>query len=87
MNTPDDQEPIPAPLIDTAGDGPEPLHNGEQPASPADLTNYWTGLTKRELFAAMAMQGMVQLPVESDKLASWSVECADALLAELERKQ
>ena len=50
------------------------------------------GLTKRELIAAMAMQGFVSRPPamtdESDqeydaKIARWSIDTADALLAEL----
>jgi len=43
------------------------------------------GLTKRELFAAMAMQGML-VGVKDPTLqfiAIWSVASADALLAEL----
>ena len=41
------------------------------------------GLTKREYFAAMAMQGYTgQLDIEST--AKWSVEMADALLKALE---
>ena len=45
------------------------------------------GLTKRELFAAMAMLG--QIPVEKDtdlgKVAAWSVQYADELIAALDR--
>lgn len=47
-----------------------------------------TGLTKREYFAAMAMQGMCAdsniTDIDSNSIAAWSVECADALLAALE---
>ncbi len=45
-------------------------------------------LTKRELFAAMAMQGLLNI-VRNDEdrepaaLAKWSTRYADALLAEL----
>ena len=58
-------------------------------AYPSGTTH---GLTKRELFAAMAMQGYLSRPrdnehiedAEFDALVSrWSVESADALLAEL----
>ena len=45
------------------------------------------GLTKRELFAAMAMQGIVvseDIPIPKN-VAKWSVQCAVALLAELEK--
>jgi hypothetical protein len=54
------------------------------------------GLTKRELFAAMAMQGMtgtMQLTTnpyrggEQVYLASAAVACADALIAELAKAQ
>ena len=55
------------------------------------------GLTKRELFAAMAMQGMLaQVAAEStptawdaapEVAAAGAVRCADALLAELAKPQ
>lgn len=43
------------------------------------------GLTKRELFAAMAMQGMAAQPnpLNDDEAAELSVLWADALIAEL----
>jgi hypothetical protein len=46
------------------------------------------GLTKRELFAALAMQGLMGLPVEMSHVvvARSAVEQADALLAELAKK-
>ena len=51
----------------------------------------WTGLTKRELFAAMAMQGIITRPehvgMDLPTKASLSVEFADALLAELEKSK
>ena len=48
----------------------------------------FNGLTKREYFAAMAMQGQVANSKYPDSCtakayATWSVELADALLAEL----
>lgn len=45
-------------------------------------------LSKREIIAALAMQGHCANPHEeirtasSDQLARWAVECADALIAE-----
>lgn len=47
------------------------------------------GLTKREYFAAMALQGYVSagstgMP-EPDQLAAYAVAAADALLAELDK--
>lgn len=50
------------------------------------------GLTKREYFAAMAMQGMIASETETlrfamrEKLASESVAMADALIAELSKE-
>lgn len=43
----------------------------------------WTGMSKRELFAAMAMQGMMGLGWSPSLVASESVKHADALIAEL----
>ena len=57
-----------------------------------DVIPNWTapGLTKRELFAAMAMQGMLAaengedgLWTNSKALATWCVAHTDALLAAL----
>ena len=42
-----------------------------------------TGLTKRELFAAMAMQAANATIVEPERLAEIAVVVADALIAEL----
>lgn len=61
------------------------MENGKQPAfaSTDGKTFANDGLTKREYFAAMAMQGYTgQLDIESR--AKWSVEMADALLKALE---
>jgi hypothetical protein len=49
------------------------------------------GLTKREYFAALAMQAMIGYGSESssyrpEKIPSNAVEFADALIAELEKK-
>ena len=74
--------------------------NANQPAFP--IKGYCCevriseGLTKREYFAAMAMQGLLaadgQLSSHEDtelwtaaEIADYAVEQADALLAELER--
>lgn len=50
------------------------------------------GITKRELFAAMALQGLIStLTINRDDhaelLSQTSVKYADALIAELERKE
>ena len=73
--------------------------NGDMPAMPVDRCDadaieagiqVFSGLTKREMMAMMAMQGILSsLTVEDDMspkdLARCSVADADALLAELER--
>lgn len=67
---------------------------GNEPASPLELLGYEVagrtlhiGLTKRELFAAMAMQGYVSAGCQGmptpEVMASLAVRTADALLAEL----
>jgi hypothetical protein len=48
------------------------------------------GLTKREYFAVLALQGIcvekyVQRDNDREMIAQWSVKMADALLAELEK--
>lgn len=43
------------------------------------------GPTKRELFAAMAMQGLLTTDVSGSAIAELAVGHADALLAELEK--
>lgn len=47
------------------------------------------GLTKREYFAALAMQSYVQLgnSILNEKVAEWSVQMADALITALNEKQ
>lgn len=50
--------------------------------------NQHFGLTKRELFAAIAMQGMLADPniVKLDLCAKQAVECADFLINELNKE-
>lgn len=64
---------------DTASAFPVLDHNGN------DLIMREPGLTKRELFAAMAMQGMLTCDddVLSERLAKDAILHADALLREL----
>jgi hypothetical protein len=54
-------------------------------------SGYEIGLTKRELFAAMAMQGMLTTDEAWDrseeKIATYAVDQADALLAELSKAE
>ena len=49
---------------------------------------HYPGLTKREYFAAMAMQGLLQADEYEDELflALSAIEIADAILARLENK-
>lgn len=59
-----------------------------------DLTGM-CGLTKREYFAGLAMQGMLANPkpnpdsfmYDEIKTAKWAIGMADALLSELEKPQ
>ena len=77
------------------------IKNGDMPARPVDRCDadaieagiqVFSGLTKREMMAMAAMQGILSsLAAEEDlstrDLARCSVADADALLAELERTQ
>lgn len=76
------------------------MKNGEEPCFPQEMkvkeyfVNHGTfavgaGLTKREYFAAMAMQGFIAaggngMP-PAENLAAYATRAADALLAELEK--
>jgi len=44
------------------------------------------GLTKREYFAALAMQSLISKSVSNSLIAKEAVDCADALLEELSKK-
>ena len=64
---------------------------GNDPAYPLEVVTGQTngGLTKRELFAAMAMQGLLADPYSTQEfscMASMSVQVADALIAELSKE-
>jgi len=70
------------------------MDNSQQPAFPftfssSDGSPDWAaGLTKREYFAAMAMQGIcanptVEIKPYGDEIAQAAVEVADALLKNL----
>lgn len=62
------------------------MENGKQMAFPTQVVNgeLHTGLTKREYFAAMAMQGYIATGKGSD-VSDW-LRCADQLLKALESK-
>lgn len=59
-------------------------NNFNAPAFPDEKNS---GLTKREYFAAMAMQGYLASygRANAEHVAKIAVECADALLTELEK--
>lgn len=65
-------------------------HQSECVIGGTVYTSEHSGLTKRELIAAMAMQALIPTYVEQVKelenAASAAVEYADALLKELERE-
>lgn len=59
---------------------------GDEPASP-QLGLLRQGLTRRELFAAMAMQGLCANSGFNRKtIEEESIDCADALIAELAKE-
>jgi len=76
------------------------MKNGNTPAYPLQAERHdpvW-GLTKREMFAMAAMQGMLANShvgqgfkpfshMTDEEIAQWSVKQADALLAELEKTE
>jgi hypothetical protein len=83
------------------------MNNGNQPIAPMPYTNsdgtiqhdVYSGLTKREYFAGLAMQGLLtRVPnrhgnevdlgvLESKRITSEAIYMADALLTELEAEQ
>jgi hypothetical protein len=64
--------------------------NGQQSAFPDSAVQYPNCLSKRELFAAMAMQGLCSIEegwnIDADSIAELSVQQADALLAALAKE-
>lgn len=64
----------------------EPAYPNELAAPTNDGYLSTVGLTKLELFAAMAMQGLMsRVDIGSEERANYAVENAKDLLAELER--
>lgn len=61
----------------------------DQYAFPREYMNHVVcpGLTKRELFAAMAMQGLLANIEHMDFDATLAVDCADELITALEKKE
>lgn len=73
------------------------MKNAKEPAYPITASSWsHAGLTKREYFAAMAMQGMAKdnpfyytesyMDRQSVKIAQAAAKLADALLKELEEE-
>ena len=62
------------------------MTTGNLPAYPIEAEKtYYLGLSKRELFAAMAMQGMIgHSTIEGAAITA--VQTADALIAELNKE-
>jgi hypothetical protein len=62
------------------------MKNGEQPIVDNQFEDN-KGLTKREYFAGLAMQGMVMSDLIFEDMAHDAVKMADALLAELRKQE
>ena len=72
------------------------MKNADMPAMPVELSGFgtyepiaYTGLTKREMMAMHALQGLLAAPdlntVEPNAVAGTAIAYADALLEELDR--
>lgn len=71
---------------------PDPMRGAEQSFSNQSPHELPMGLTKREYFAGIAMQGWIACQHEGftgepDSIALRAVKCADALLAELRKQE
>jgi len=53
---------------------------------PVETNNLVSNMTKRELFAILALVGLLYQYEESDELIALSVEMADALIDELNKR-
>jgi hypothetical protein len=62
------------------------MKNGEQPILDNQFEDN-KGLTKREYFAGLAMQGMAMSDLKFEDMAHDAVKMADALLAELRKQE
>lgn len=60
------------------------MQNGKQPILDNQFEDN-KGLTKREYFAGLAMQGMASSDLTYEDIAHDAVKMADALLAELDK--
>lgn len=64
---------------------PDPMRGAEQSFSNQSPHELPMGLTKREYFAGLAMQGMAMSDLKFEDIAHDAVKMADAVLAELEK--
>jgi len=63
------------------------MSKADEPAFPTDAKVLRRGLTKREYFASVALSGMMANGDWTEREAAViAVDCADALIAALERK-
>lgn len=68
------------------------MKNGDMPAMPIEINGFgryapevYGGLTKREMFAMAAMQGLLADPnIKTISAVNVAVECADLLLRKLD---
>jgi hypothetical protein len=65
----------------------EARNNGTYGAFAIGEGIYQKGLTKREYFAGLAMQGMAMSDLKFEDMAHDAVKMADALLAELRKQE
>ncbi len=66
------------------------MGKGNEPAFPVDRADGESGLTKREYFAVLIVQGTMSIPdsLEHRKMSlSMAVELADALIEELAKEK
>lgn len=64
------------------------MTNPNDTAFPQDAqSSIEEGLTKREYFAAMAMQSIAQLFSDANECANYSLKLADALIIELSKEK
>ena len=66
------------------------MTNSQDPAYPLPSDSDTPGLTIREYFAGLALQGIMSQPENGAQhipqlVAEWAVSCADALISELNK--
>lgn len=93
--TTEPNEPISPCLLQRVADGPNGLR-ANKPSDPKEWNVPMSGLSKREYFAAMAMQGILSNPSTPQKvitdeigllgIASFACKSADALIEALNKQ-